>query len=74
MNDPRTGEYFRDMVVCVVTGSRYLDSFIGEPAMKKAWINKKVKGWTKSVEILARVAHEHQQTDYADKKNSLQQE
>ena len=68
MNDPRTGEYFRDMVLRVFTGSHYLDTFIGEPVMKKAWINKKIKGWTESVEILARVAHQHH------KKNSLQQE
>ena len=43
------------MVLRVVTGSRHLDGFIGYPDAKKSWIMEKVKGWTDSVEVMARV-------------------
>ena len=49
----------------VVTGIRYLGRFIGDPESKKAWIYKRVTGWTDLVEVLEGVARRHQQTAYA---------
>ena len=51
-NVPRAVAYFRGMGVIVVTGSRYLIVFIGDPAEERACISDKVKGWTNSVEVM----------------------
>ena len=51
----REEEYSRGLVLCAVPGSRYPGGFIGDPVMKRSWIDEKVEGWTDLVEMLAEV-------------------
>ena len=73
-NVPRAKEYFRGMGIQVMTGSRYLDRFIGVRAVEVRWIKEKVEGWAESVRTLAGVARKHPQSAYAGLQKSLQQE
>ena len=56
----------------MVTGIHYLDVFIGDPKLEKAWLDEKVKIWMDSAEVLAGVARRHLQTAYAGLQKSLQ--
>ena len=73
-NVPRAKEYFRGMVVQVVTGIRYLGGYVGEWETEGQWLQEKVEGWAESVRTLAGVAHKHLQSAYAGLQKSLQQE
>ena len=61
-NVARAEEFFRGMVLQVVTGSWYLGGFIGYGAAEKRWLAGKVEGWVESVENLAGVARKHPQS------------
>ena len=58
----------------MVPRSRYLGGFIGDHESEKAWLVEKVMGWTDLVDMLAVVAHRHQQKVYSGLKKSLQKE
>ena len=73
-NVARAEEHFRRLVIRVVTGHRYLGSFIGDVEAERKWLKEKVQGWTESVSVLAEVAHKHPQSAYAGLQKSLQQE
>ena len=60
--------------VRMVTRRCYLGGFIGNQYLGKAWMDKKVKGWTDPVELLAGVARRHLKTEYDGLKKSLQKE
>ena len=65
-------EFFRGMGLRVVTGSRYLEGFIGDGAAENSWLAGKVEGWAESVGTLAGVSRKHLQSAYARLKKSLQ--
>ena len=52
-------EFFRGMVMKIVTGSHYLGGFIGERSDKDRWLAEKVQGWTELVKTLSGVACKH---------------
>ena len=62
------------MGVWLVTGSRYLGSFISEQESEKDLSEEKVTGWKYLVEVLARVVRRLLQTAYAGLQKSLHQE
>ena len=62
------------MALKVVTGSRWLGSFIGDMANQAMWLGEKGRGLEGAVQTLARVVHQHPQAAYAGIKNFLQQE
>ena len=70
----RAEEHFRELGIRVVTGHRYFGGFIGDAAAEREWLKEKVQRWTKSVSVLAGVAHKHPQSAYAGLKKSLQLE
>ena len=73
-NVDRGEEFFREMGLQVVTGSRYLGGFIRDRAAEKSWLARKVEGWAESVGNLAGVSHKHPQSAYARIQKSLQKE
>ena len=73
-NVARAEEHFRGLGIRVVTGHRYLGGFIGDTDAERGWLREKIRGWTKSVKLLAGVAHKHPQSSYAGLQNSFQQE
>ena len=66
--------HLQGMGVRVVTRRCYLFGFIGDQESDKAWLEEKVEGWTRLVDVLAGVAHRYPQTAYADLGKSLQKE
>ena len=58
----------------VVTGSFYLDGFVGNREAEINWLDRKVYRWVELVQTLSVVAHKHPQSDYAGLQKSLQQE
>ena len=62
------------MGIYVVTGHCYLGEYIGYREAEGNWLEAKIKGWTESVAILAKVAQKHSQSAYAGLQKSLQQE
>ena len=73
-NVARAEENFQGLGIRVVTGHRYLGGFLGDANAERGWIQEKIRGWTKSVKLLAGVAHKHPQSAYAGLKKSLQKE
>ena len=70
-NPQRVDAYFRGMRVRVFTISYYLGGFIGDPGSEKVWLDKRVKGWTDSEEVLAEVVRIHLQRSYTGLENSF---
>ena len=58
----------------VVTGSRYLGSFIGSPTLRSDWQREKTRFWEKAVKTMARASKKFPQTAYVAMKISLQME
>ena len=58
-NVPMVEDFFLGTGVKIVTGSRYLDGFVGDGAAEKSWLAEKVEGWAESTRTLAGVAHKH---------------
>ena len=58
----------------VMMGHSYLGGFLGDAAVEREWLEKKVQGWKELVSILAGVALKHPQSAYAGLQNSLQHE
>ena len=73
-NLPQAKEYFQDMEIHLVTGSRYLDGFVGEREAEASWMNENVDGWAEFVRTLAGVARKHPQSAYVGLQKALQQE
>ena len=73
-NVARAEEFFCDMVLQVVMGSRYLGGFIGDGAAEKRWLARKVEVWAEFMGSLAGVSHKHPQSTYSVLQKSLQQE
>ena len=66
-------EHFRGLCIRMVTGHQYLGDFLGDIAVEREWLEKKVQGWKESVQILAGVALKHPQSAYEGLQNPLQQ-
>ena len=73
-NVSRAEEHFWGLGIRVVTGHRYLGGYIGDREAEGSWLEAKIKGWTESVAILAGVARNYPQSDYAVLQKSLQKE
>ena len=58
-------EHFRGMGIRVVMGHRYLGGYIKDREAEGSWLAAKIKGWTESVAILARVSRNQPQSAYA---------
>ena len=71
-NEARAEEHFWGLGILVVTGDKYLGSYIADRDAEKSWLKAKIKGWTESVTILSGVAQKHLQSAYAGLQNSLQ--
>ena len=65
---------FADLNFQVVTGSRYLGSFIGETMERDSWIANKVDDWVHSIKKLADAARAYPQSAYSALQRSVQQE
>ena len=70
----RAGELFWGIGMKVVTGSRYLGSFIGNRESETTWLDEKVKGGTELVRLLLWVPRKHPKSAYAGMQKSLQHE
>ena len=55
-------------------GHHYLGGYIGDKEAEGRWLTAKIKGWTKSVEILSGISRKHPQSAYTGLQKSLQQE
>ena len=73
-NVAQAEEFFRGMVIKVVTGHQYLGRFIGDREAGKRWLAGKITGWAESVDTLAGVYRKHLQSVYSGLKKSLQKE
>ena len=73
-NVHQSEEHFRGIGVQVVTGIRYLGSFICDQDSQKARLSEKVTGWTDLVGVLDGVACRNLQTAYDSLKKSLHKE
>ena len=51
-------------------GARYVDSFIGTEAAKKAWLEPQIEQWVEGIHALARIALHYPQTMYAGPSHS----
>ena len=58
----------------VVTGSFYLDGFIGEQESEATWMDEKVQWWVQLVRTLSEVARKHPQSANSGMHKLLQQE
>ena len=65
-NVDRDEDFFRGMVMIVVTGRRYLVGFIGYQDAETMWLDEKVQGWAELVIKLSGVDRKHPQTAYSD--------
>ena len=66
--------FFRGYGLQIVTGSRYIEGFMGSKAAQNFWLGGKVEGWRDSVATLAGVARWHPKTAYRGLQKSLQKE
>ena len=73
-NVPLAEAFLQGYRLQIVTGSRYLEGFVGTKAAQDLWMGKKMEGWRTLVTTLAMVERQHLQTLYAGLQKSLQQE
>jgi hypothetical protein len=66
--------FFADKGFTIVTGHRYLGSFIGDDADLDNWLSKKASAWELAVKDLATVATRYPQITYTGLQQSLQNE
>ena len=55
-----------------VSGSRYLEAYIGPQAELEVWVKPQVEAWAHGVRVLAKIARRHPQLAYAGLGMSLQ--
>ncbi len=65
---------FGDMGFKVVTGNRYLGSFLGDSSKRDEWIMKKIDQWILGIQKLAVAARSNPQCAYIALQKSLQQQ
>ena len=65
-------ELFKDHVVIVVSGHRFLGGVIGDKDSQKSYIHGKVDGWVKCVQHLSHAATKTPQAAFASMTKSLQ--
>ena len=58
-NVARADEFFREMGMTLVTGTRYLGGLIGDREAKDKWLSEKMQGWAESAKIISGVACKH---------------
>ena len=73
-NVQRVEAHFRGMGVCMVTLSRYISGFIGDPDSDKDWLDERLTGKKDLLEILEGVVCRHPHTEYAGRKKYFQKE